>query len=148
MSKGASFSEKHGKGGKALRLYKENFGPNENGHGHRREYTHMHGLPPIGGTTHGEVIPKPQLIQSCGNGKVYKAILANIGVDSPTLSHETGGSIQKENLNMQQANTSIRTGAGSLMALGNYMFTARQGRSKSPLGSWTTRIHVPTSELL
>ena len=97
-------------------------------------------LPPLASSAPWEVIPETQLAQLNGNGKVYKEILASLGLDSPTSSHETGGHIQRENLDMQQVNTPIGYSAASLMALGKHVFTPRQGRnlecrSKSPLGS-------------
>lgn len=85
-----------------------------------------------------EVIPKTQPLPLIG--KVYKDILASIGLDSPTPSHDTRGTLQGEEQSAHHANTPIRNNATNLMAIGNHIFTPRQGRmwesrNRSPLGS-------------
>lgn len=89
---------------------------------------------------HVEVIPETQPLPFIGKGTVYKDILASIGLDSPTPSHDNRGKYQGEETSAQHAYTPIRKSAASLMALGNHIFTPRQGkmwesRNKSPLGS-------------
>ena len=87
-----------------------------------------------------EVIPETQPITLKGGGMVYKEILASIGLDSPTPSHETRENVLGKEQGTQQINTPIRNSAASLMALGTHVFTPRQGRlwegrNKSPLGN-------------
>ena len=96
-------------------------------------------LPLISRPTYVEVIPETQIPPLQGNSKVYKDILASIGLDSPTSSHGTRGNLLGEELRRPQDNTPIRNSAASLIALGKHIFTPRQGRSwesrnKSPLG--------------
>lgn len=87
----------------------------------------------------GEVIPETQPLPLIGKGTMYKDILASIGLDSPTPSHDTRGMHHGEETSTQHANTPIRHSAASLIALGNHIFTPRQGRmwesrNRSPLG--------------
>ena len=82
----------------------------------------------LAGLAPTEVIHETQLAYLNGSGKVYKAILARIGLDSPTSSHETCGNIQKVNQATQQ-DTPIRNSAANLMTLGKHVFTPRQGRN-------------------
>ena len=100
LGKGINLGKKYGRGGKAQRIYE---------HNEEQMDTKMDTedcrplgtiLPFIAGSASTEVTPETQLIQLNGNGKVYKEILARIGLNSPTLSHETRGSIQKENLDI------------------------------------------------
>ena len=86
-----------------------------------------------------EVIPETQPLPPHGSRKVYKEILASIGLDSPTQSHDTRDHSLGEEHRLPQVNTPIRNSAASLMALGKHIFTPGQGRSwegrnKSPLG--------------
>ena len=140
MGKGGNQGEKLGRGGKAQQLYEHNEESTDTGMDIEKSRPIGMILPPLAGSAPTEVIPETQLIQLNGNGKVYKEILASIGLDSPTSSHETRGNIQRKNLDMQQVSTPIRNSAASLMALGKHVFTSRQGRnwecrSKSPLGN-------------
>ena len=140
MGKSANPGEKYGRGGKAQQLCKYNeewmeieMAPNE--------YRPIGmTLPTIAGFAPMEVIPETQACQLNGNGKIFKEILASIGLNSPTSSHEIGSNSQRGSLDTQQGNTPIRNIAESLIALGKHMFTPRhgrswEGRSKSPLGS-------------
>lgn len=88
---------------------------------------------------HFEVVPETQPLPLNGKGMKYKEILASIGLDSPTSSHDTRGNERGEENGLQRGNTPIRSSAASLMALNNYMFSPRQGslwegRNKPPLG--------------
>ena len=74
-------------------------------------------------------------------GKVFNDILASIGLDSPTSTHEirSDGGVSRHDSEDHHISTPIRNSASSLMALGKQVLTPRQGRSwtygnKSPLG--------------
>ena len=88
-----------------------------------------------------EVILETQLTSLNVKGKVYKEILASIGIGSPTPSHDTRGNLVMEEQGLQQVNTPIRNSAANLMALGKHVFTPRQSRS------WEGRKKIPFEKL-
>ena len=62
-------------------------------------------------------------------GKVYKDIMASIGLDSPNTSSESRGEgTREQGQGVPFANTPIRNSASSLIALGKHIITPRQGR--------------------
>lgn len=88
-----------------------------------------------------EIIRETQFHQS--NRNIYNDILASIGLDSPTTSQgrSRGGGVSNHEYgqDLQRVSTPIRNSASSLIALGKYVLTPRQGRlwdahNKSPLG--------------
>ena len=139
MGKSANPGEKYGRGGKAQRLCNNNeerlaivLVPDES-----RPIDMLD--PTIANSAPLEVIPETQAWHLNGNGKMFKEILASIGLDSPTASHELGGHSQRGSPGIHHGNTPIRNSAESLIALGKHMFTPRQGKSwedrnKGPLG--------------
>jgi hypothetical protein len=74
-----------------------------------------------------EVIFETQLIPSNrSKGSIYNDILASIGLDSPTPSHETRrGEDSNTSPRAQLINTPIRNSASSLIALGKHVLTPR-----------------------
>lgn len=140
LGKGLHSGEKYGRGGKAQRLCKHNAEQVDTEMDTKEGRIIGTLLPPLAGSTFTEVIPKTQPTQLNDKGNVYKEILASTGLDSPTSSNQRGGSLHRENLDIQRVNTPICNSAESLMALGKHMITPRQGRSwegrsKSPLGN-------------
>ena len=132
--------EKNGRGGKAQRLCQPTLDQADADMVTEGDRLMGSVPPPPAGSTHGEVIPEMQLTQLKSTSIVYKDILASIGLDNPTSSHETGGDLHKANFDKPHLNIPIRNSAASLMALGKHVFTPRQGKlwenkSKSPLGS-------------
>ena len=92
-------------------------------------------------TSSTEVIWKTQLNPiSTTHGKIYKVIMASIGLDCPTPSHETRiGEDNNFSPRTQLVTTPIRNSATSLITFGKHVLTPRQGRiwelrNKSPLG--------------
>ena len=88
-----------------------------------------------------EVILETQLNPSSrSKGSIYNDIMASIGLDSPTPSHETRrGENSNTSPRAQLINTPICNSASSLIALGKHVLTPRQGRiwelrKKPPLG--------------
>ena len=62
-------------------------------------------------------------------GRVYKDIMASIGLDSPNTSSETrGDAASAHDQGTSFVNTPIRNSASSLIALGKHIITPRQGR--------------------
>ena len=62
-------------------------------------------------------------------GKVYKDIMASIGLDSPNTSSESRGEgAREQGQGASYASTSIWNSASSLIALGKHIITLRQGR--------------------
>ena len=62
-------------------------------------------------------------------GRVYKDIMASIGLDSPNTSSETrGDAASTHDQGTSFVNTPIRNSASSLIALGKHIITPRQGR--------------------
>ena len=138
--KNANSGEKYGRGGKVQRLshYNEEGPENEMVPEESRPIGTI--VPYLGNSTHLEVIPETQACYLNGNEKLFKEILASIGLDSPSASHELGGHSQRGSPRILQGYTPIRNSAESLIALGRHMFTPRQGKSwearnKCPLGS-------------
>ena len=139
MGKSANPGEKYGRGGKAQRLCNNNeerlaivLVPEES-----RPIDLL--VPTIANSASLEVIPETQAWHLNGNSNMFKEILASIGLDSPTASHELGGHLQRGSPGIHHGNTPIRNSAESLIALGKHMFTPRQGRrweerNKGPLG--------------
>ena len=118
MGKSANPGEKYGRGGKAQRLC------NYNEERLETEMTPEESgpigtiVPTIANSVHMEVIPETQACQLNGNGKMFKEILASIGLDSPTASHELECHSQRGSPGIQQGNMPICNSAESLIALG------------------------------
>lgn len=100
-------------------------------------------LQPIRGAAPTEVIPETQLVQINDRGKIYKEILASIGLESPTTSQEIRNKYNEMDHNHDQGfqvvTTPIRNSATNLIAIGKHVLTPWQGkmwelRNKSPLG--------------
>ena len=127
--KSANPREKYGRGGKVQRLCHYNEERSESGMVPEESRTIGTIVPYLGNSTHLEEIPETQACQLNGNEKLFKEILASIGLDSPSASHELGSHSQRGNPGILQGYTPIRNSAESLIALGRHMFTPRQGKS-------------------
>ena len=68
-----------------------------------------------------EVILETQPNQYNSMGKVYKDILASIGLDSPTSSQKVRGNRPEQDQVASLANTPIHNSVTSLMALGKHV---------------------------
>lgn len=62
-------------------------------------------------------------------GRLYNEILASIGLDSLTTSQDTRYEENELRCEVQVVSTPIRNSAISLIALGKYVLTSRQGRN-------------------
>lgn len=141
--------EKHGRGGKAQRRCKDNEAHIDSELDCGRGIPSGMTLPPLGGYAPTEVIPKTQLVQMNSKGNMYKAILASIGLDSPTTSQENrnnyGDGEQNQGKEIHMGNTPVSNSVSSLIALGQLVLTPGQGkiwegRNKSPLRrQWETK---------
>ena len=77
-----------------------------------------------------EVIRKTQFFPKITNqGRMYKDIVANIGLDGPNTSTESRRMKSNERNRAESlVNTPIRNNTSSLIALGQHILTPRQGR--------------------
>ena len=94
--KEATPTEKYSKGGETQRLSEHDDSQEDLVMETERGTTIGMEVFPTSRQTPIEVIPETKLLSLNGNGKVYKEILASIGLDSPTSSHDTRGNLLGE----------------------------------------------------
>ena len=100
--KSLHLGEKHNRGGKIQRCYKENEALVDTRMNFEEGRPSDMTLQSIRGAAPTEVIPQTQLAQINDRSKVYKDILASIGLENPTTSQEIRNKYNEMDHNLDQ----------------------------------------------